>query len=305
MVNEALKVLVTGGTGLLGYNLVQALLEKGYTVYATYHKHSPQGLDEASWIRLDLEDPQQITRLFSDVEPDAIIHAAAYTDVDGCELHREKAYKINYLATMTIARQAAKKKSLLVYISTAYVFDREKGMYREDDTPNPINYYGLSKLLGEAATLSAMDEEKALIVRASGLYGYSPTGKRNFGISVVEKLLRGEEVKAFRDQYLSPTYVYFLSRRLIRALEKRIHGVLHLAGERLSRLEFAQLVARSLRADTRLIKPVLMKELTLPARRPRDSSLDTTIAKNLGLGLSGQEECIKHFVETYRRAMGV
>jgi dTDP-4-dehydrorhamnose reductase len=299
-----LKVLVTGGTGLLGYNLVQALLERGYTVYATYNKHTPQGLGDARWIRLDLEDPRRIARLFSDVGPDAVIHAAAYTDVDGCELHREKAYRVNYLATRIVARQAARRDSFLIYVSTDYVFDGERGMYREDDVPNPVNYYGLSKLLGEAAALSAMDEEKVLVVRVSGLYGYSPTGKRNFGINVVEKLLRGEEVRAFYDQYLSPTYVYFLSRRLVEALEEKVHGVLHLAGERLSRLEFARLVARILGADTSLIKPVSMRELSLPAKRPRDSSLDTTRAEKLGLRLPGQEECIKHFVESYQRTVG-
>lgn len=303
--NNALKLLVTGGTGLLGYNLVQQLLKKGYSVYPTYNKNTPFKLAGARWSKVNLEDPSQLTQLFRDIKPDAVIHTAAYTDVDGCELHRERAYRINFLASMTVARLAARHGSLLIYVSTDYVFDGDKGMYREEEAPNPINYYGLSKLLGEVATLSAMDKENVLVVRVSGLYGYSPTGKRNFGINVLEKLLRGEEVRAFYDQYLSPTYTYFLSRRLIDVLEREIRGVLHLAGERLSRLEFAQLIAKVLGADAELIKPISMKEANLPARRPRDSSLDTTMAKKLGLELPSQEESVKHFVNIYRNAIGV
>jgi dTDP-4-dehydrorhamnose reductase len=300
-----LRVLVTGGTGLLGYNLVQELLARGYTVYATYNLHNPVGLSEAKWIMVNLEESGQVVRLFNDVKPNVVIHAAAYTNVDDCELNKEKAYRVNYLATRVIARQSAKGGSFLIYISTDYVFDGEKGMYKENDLPNPINYYGLSKLLGEVAAMSVMDENKLLIVRVSGLYGYSPTGKKNFGINVLEKLLRGEEVRAFYDQYLSPTYAYFLSQKLIKALEEGVTGILHLAGDRLSRLEFAVLVAKALGVSNELIRPVSMKDLSLPAKRPRDSSLDTTRARELGLGLPSQENSVKHFVESYKKTIEV
>ena len=193
----------------------------------------------------------------------------------------------------------------LVYISTDYVFDGERGFYSEDDVPNPVNYYGLTKLLGEVAVSSSLPDN-SLIVRVSGLYGYSPTGKRNFGITALEKMLKNEEVKAFTDQYLSPTYVPFLAEKLLRLVERgsEINGVVHVAGERVSRYEFALLLARILGRDQELVKPTSMEELRLPARRPRDSSLDTSRAQALGLGLPSHEECIRHFIDLYKSMRG-
>lgn len=297
----SVRILVTGGTGLLGYNLVKVLSAKEYDVYATYHSHEPISIDNTMWLRLDLEETNQIIDVINSVKPDIIVHTAAYTDVDGCEKNKEKAYVLNYVATKIIARQAAKHNSLLIYISTDYVFDGEKGLYRENDIPNPINFYGLTKLLGEVAILSILGEEHSLIIRVSGLYGYSPTGKKNFGINALEKLLRREEVAAFIDQYLSPTYVYFLSERIVRAIEKDIHGIIHIAGQRMNRYEFATLLARILDVNEELVKPALMRELKLIARRPKDSSLDTSYAKSIELNMPSQEECVKHFVETYLR----
>lgn len=298
---EIMRVLVTGGTGLLGYNLVKVLSPLGYDVYATHHGHEPPQADEVKWLKLNLEEPETIIDALNTVKPNVIIHTAAYTDVDGCEVYKERAFTVNYIATRAMARQAAKHDIFLVYISTDYVFDGEKGLYKENDAPNPVNYYGLTKLLGEASVASTLSEEESLIVRISGLYGYSPTGKKNFGINALEKLLHGEEVVAFADQYLSPTYAYFLSERIAKAIEKGIHGVIHIAGQRMSRLEFAALLARILEADEKLVKPTTIKQFKFNARRPKDSSLDTSYAKSIGLDMPPQKECIKHFVDTYLR----
>ncbi|MET1160012.1 MAG: dTDP-4-dehydrorhamnose reductase [Thermoprotei archaeon] len=294
-----MKIFVTGGTGLLGYNLLKVLSTKGYSVYATYHSHEPPSVDGVKWLRLNLENTTEIIDVFNSVKPDIVIHSAAYTDVDGCEKNKQKAYVVNYIATKVIAKQVAKQSGFMIYISTDYVFDGEKGLYRENDVPNPINFYGLTKLLGEIAAQNILDEEHSLVIRVSGLYGYSPTGKKNFGVNALEKLMRKEEVTAFIDQYLSPTYVYFLSERITKAIEKKIHGIIHIAGQRMNRYEFATLLARTLGVNEELVKPTTMNNLRLVARRPRDSSLDTSYAKSLKLDMPSQEECVKHFVETY------
>ena len=296
-----MRILVTGGTGLLGYNLIRVLSPLGYDVYATYHEHEPPQVEGVKWLRLNLEEPEAVVGLLNSVKPDVIVHTVAYTDVDGCEVNKERALTVNYIATRVAARQASKYNIFLIYISTDYVFNGEKGLYREDDAPNPVNYYGLTKLLGESAVISALGEDRSLVVRVSGLYGYSPTGKRNFGVNALEKLLRGEEVPAFVDQYLSPTYAYFLSERIAKAIEKRVSGVIHVAGERMSRLEFAKLLVKNLGVSDGLVKPSTMKDLKLIAKRPRDSSLDTSYAKSIGLDMPPQAECIKHFIETYLR----
>jgi len=291
------KILITGGTGLLGYWVAKIFMEKSFIVYAIYHEKTPPKL-EVNWVKLDLEDLDSITRTVREVKPDIVIHTAAYTDVDGCEINKEKAYRVNYLATAALAK-AGIDTDLFVYISTDYVFDGSKGMYREGDVPIPVNYYGLSKLLGEVAVTSILNS--SCVVRVSGLYGYSPTGKKNFGVIAFEKLSRGEPVEAFVDQWLSPTYVKFLAEKLIKVVDARITGVIHIAGERLSRYEFATILAEILGASKDLVKPKRLAEAKLVAPRPRDSSLDTSKAKELDLALPSTRECLKDMVETYRR----
>lgn len=294
-----MKVLVTGGTGLLGWWIVKKLLERGHEVYATYNTKEPLGLGDAVWIKLDLEDFDRIAQVMEDIRPGVVIHSAAYTDVDGCELYRDKAYRVNYLATKAIARACNAIDAYMIYISTDYVFDGEKGIYKEDDIPNPVNFYGLTKLLGEIAVQSALPERDS-VVRVSGLYGYSPAGKRNFGINTLEKLLREEEVKAFRDQYLSPTYAVPLANNIVKMAEREVIGVFHIAGERMSRYEFALLLAEVMNVDRNLVKPISMNEVKLAAKRPRDSSLDTSRARSLKLEIPSQATCVKSFVELYR-----
>jgi len=300
-----MRVLVTGGTGLLGWWLVKVLAERGFDVFASYHDKKPAGLEEVVWFHLDLEKPDAIIRAFERSRPDVIIHSAAYTDVDGCEVNQSRAFNVNYIGSLHIARLSRKHGSYLVYISTDYVFDGSKGLYKEDDTPYPINYYGLSKLLGEVAVSSLLNK-LALIVRVSGLYGYSPTGKRNFGITILERLSRGEVVHAFVDQFLSPTYVPFLAERIVELIERQdeFAGILHLAGDRLSRYEFAMLVASNVGAKSDLVVPTSISSVQLKAKRPKDSSLNTSKARDMNVNLPPQEESIKHFVRIYRSMIG-
>jgi dTDP-4-dehydrorhamnose reductase len=196
------RVLVTGGTGLLGYWVARVFMERGFKVYSTYHEKAPPDL-EVVWVRLDLEDPESIARVVEGVKPGIVVHTAAYTDVDGCEVNRERAYRVNYLATAALAK-ASKGAELFIYISTDYVFDGSRGMYGEGDVPAPLNYYGLSKLLGEVAVAATLSN--SAIVRVSGLYGYSPAGRRNFGVIAFEKLSRGEPVEAFRPSLISGSH---------------------------------------------------------------------------------------------------
>jgi len=293
-----MKVLVTGGTGLLGYWLVDAFLSKGFEVYATFNEKNPPGL-EARWVRMNLEDPGSIAGVAREVKPDILIHSAAYTDVDGCELNKAKAYRVNYLGTELLVK-AFRDLEYFVYISTDYVFDGERGLYKEEDLPAPVNYYGLSKLLGETAVRAVLSE-RSIIVRVSGLYGYSPTGKKNFGIIALEKLLRREPVEAFVDQWLSPTYIRFLAGALVKLTELKPTGILHLAGERLSRYEFAVSLASVLGVEEELVKPRPLDSIKFPARRPRDSSLDVSKARDLGLTLPPVLDSLKDMVSIYKK----
>ena len=291
-----MRILVTGGVGLLGWRVTELLSEEGYDTYSTYHVNKPpKELPNVKWIQIDLGKLDEVSKLVSETRPDIIIHLAAYTDVDGCEINRDLAYRVNYEATKYLAKKCRGVCEYFIYVSTDYVFDGSKGLYKENDLPNPINYYGLTKLLGEVAVENAL--ENYLIIRPSNIYGCGPGAKKGFALGTLERLLARSEVKAIHDQYLSPTYFEDLAKNIVKILETRPKGILHLAGERVSRYKFAVEIARALGLGEELVKPISLDESMFRARRPRDSSLDTSLAKSLGLFIRPLKETVKDFVE--------
>lgn len=267
-----MKIFVTGGSSQPGYKLLLEALSKGYVVIATHNKNEiPLIHENLRKIRIDLTDLEKLDQVLADVEPDIIFHIAAYGDVDGCEANKDYAWKVNYLVSKKIAEFARDRGIFLVYLSTDYVFDGERGNYKEDEPAYPINFYGLTKLLGEVATLSATNN--SAVVRASAIYGLGP-GRKNFAKFLIEKLSRGEEIKAFTDQFLSPSNSNLLARAMIEIAERRLTGIFHVVGERMSRYEFAIRVAEYLGFDKSLIKEGSMASINWKARRPKDSSLN-------------------------------
>jgi dTDP-4-dehydrorhamnose reductase len=275
------KLLITGASGLLGTKLCQIALRENHEVYAAYNQHKPLYGTPVEFNILDLKAEQQA---LDKIKPDAVVHAAALTDVDKCELKKVLAWKTNVEATENLVRLCKKRDAFLVYVSTDYVFDGKKGMYKETDTPAPINHYGLTKLKGEEA-VRALDNY--CIVRGSVIYGSTPaTGKTNFALWLLDKLRKKEEVKITTDQWNSPTLNISMAEMIIETLEKRINGTFHLAGAtRLSRYEFAQHVAETFNLDSKYVTPVQSKQIKWVARalwvakRPKDSSLDVRKAE--------------------------
>ncbi len=276
----AATVLVTGAGGLLGSKLVPLLASRGYRVVAVYRRHPPPSTGGVEPRRLDITDWVHLEDLVLKTRPQVIVHAAALTDVDGCERDRAAAWRTNVEATRSIVRAARVVNAHLVYVSTDYVFDGERGLYRETDTPAPVNYYGLTKLVAEELVRSS--DLLYTVVRPSAIYG-TGGAKKSFAEYVAEKLSRGEAVKALSDQYVSPTYNGLLAEALAEIVEMKPLGTLHVAGPRMSRLEFARRLAEKLNLPTSLIEPASMEEFTgrWLARRPRDSSLDTSKARSL------------------------
>lgn len=273
------RVLVTGAGGLLGQKLVRVLAGRGHEVVAVYRVHEPPAAQGVKPVRLDVTDWVRLEDLVLKTRPGTIIHAAAYTDVDGCEKNKQWAWRVNVAATRSIVRAARVVNAHIVYISTDYVFDGEKGMYRETDTPSPVNYYGLTKLVAEELVRSS--ELLYTIVRPSAIYGIGGS-KKSFAEYVAEKLAQGEPVKALTDQYVSPTHNELLAEALAEIIELKPLGTLHVAGPRMNRYEFAKKIAETLGLPS-LVKPATMEEMQgrWVARRPRDSSLDTSKAQNL------------------------
>ncbi|AEM38548.1 dTDP-4-dehydrorhamnose reductase [Pyrolobus fumarii 1A] len=271
---------MTGSSGLLGHKLVGLLEHKGFDIIALYRSKPPATCSECIKLQLDLTEPERLVDVVQEHKPDVVFHLAAFTNVDACEKEREMAWRVNTLSTIALVRASVRVGARIVYISTDYVFDGRRGQYREDDAPSPINYYGLTKLAGETPVLAA----NGVVVRTSGIYGSGP-GKKTFPIVVIEKLGRGEEIHAAIDQWYSPTLNTLLARALLTLLEKLDeaveHGVLHIAGSRVSRYEFALMIAEKFGLPKDLVKPVKLEELQFIAPRPRDSSLDVTLARQL------------------------
>ena len=272
-----MNLLITGASGLLGTKLCQLAVERNHETYASYGQHKPLC---GTPLELNILDPRAQRQAFDKIKPDAVVHAAALTDVDKCEMEKQLAWKTNVEATENLAQLCKERGVFLVYVSTDYVFDGQKGMYKETDNPAPINYYGLTKLKGEEA-VQALDDH--CIARGSVIYGSTPaTGKINFALWLLDKLRKKEEIKIVTDQWNSPTLNLNMAEMILETVEKRIVGTLHLAGAtRLSRYEFAEYVAEVFNFDPTYVTPIRSDQLKWVARRPRDSSLNVDKAERM------------------------
>ena len=270
-----MKLLITGASGLLGSKLSELAISNNHDVYSAYNQNKPH---RGTPIHFDVSKKNAVEKMFEKIKPKAVVHAAALTNVDKCELEKELAWKINVEGTRYTAELCKKHRAFLVYISTDYVFNGEKGIYKENDNPDPINHYGLTKLKGEELSRNLANEH--CIARASVIYGSIPaTGKINFALWLLNKLKRKEKVKIVIDQWNSPTLNTNLANMILEVLERKLTGIFHLAGAtRLNRYEFAKFLAETFSLDKNLITPVPSKEIKWIAKRPKDASLNVNKA---------------------------
>ena len=270
-----MKLFITGGSGLFGSKLAQKAIAKGMEVYSVENRSQ---CFYGNPVKLDITDREAVSRVIGIIKPDAIVHAASLTDVDKCELNKDLAWKINVDGTKNILQSIDERNPFLVYISTDYVFSGEKGCYVESDAADPVNYYGLTKLIAEELVQT---RDEFLIARPSVIYGSSAaTGKINFALFVLEKLRKGEKVKAVSDQWNTPTLNTNFADMTIEAIERRLTGVYHLCGAtRISRFDFARKIAETFDLDETLIEKACSEQFCWPAKRPQDSSLDTSKAQ--------------------------
>ena len=286
-----MKFLVTGSAGLVGSQVVKDLTKQNHTVYSCYHDEKPS---HGTSIQLDITDQDKIIQILQEIKPDRIIHLAAMTDVDQCETQQELAILLNAKSTEILAKQAAKQNAFFVYVSTDYVFDGIKGMKKEDDSTNPLGFYGKSKLEGEF-TLNKLASSWC-IARTSTPFGIHHK-KKSFPLWVQESLEAKKEIPVLVDQFTSPTYVPNLSKMLIEVATRQITGILHLSGAtRISRYNLAELVADKLSLDKKFLIPTKTDEMNWKAQRPRDSSLDVSLATEI---LNEKPQEIEHSLDLF------
>jgi len=235
------------------------------------------------YTQLDLTRKSDVKSLISSFQPDVIMNAAGATNVDWCETHREEAWNVNVRGVEHLIEGARKVGARLIHVSTDYVFDGKSGNYAEKDKPNPINYYGKTKLAGEnAVRISDIDHA---IVRTVVMYGYGHQVKRNFALWVIDCLKAGTSIRCVDDQVSTPTYVGDLATGILKIAELEKSGLFHIGGsERISRYDFAIRIAKHFDLDSSSIARIKSSELKQNAARPMDTTF-VILKAEIELGL--------------------
>lgn len=274
------NILITGANGLMGQKLCQHFASSFNTIATDIQPDSFVSIPNLSYQTLDITDGRSVDFHVRQNKPSIIINAAAYTDVDGCEIHKDTAWTINVGGVRNLIRVCQDHEIKLIQLSTDYVFDGENGPYSEDDPPNPVGFYGQTKLNSERVIQdSGID---FAIVRTNVLYGFGENVKKNFLLWLLEKLSAGEKLKIVTDQFNNPTLADNLSECILEMAQRDISGILHIAGsEYLSRYDFAMKVAKKFGHDTSLISPTTTESLGQQAKRPSHGGLKIEKAQNL------------------------
>lgn len=269
--HKKLRIVLTGASGMLGGDLWFALQNAGQEVYAV-GRHLPAFIEKKYWHNLDLTDAEQTYQTITQINPDVVVHSAAYSDVDGAESNPEEAFRNNALATRNLAVACQRFDTVILYISTDYVFSGDKGgPYYEYDQPAPLSIYGKSKLWGEEFVQSLLS--RFYIVRTAWLFGKFRT---SFIDKVIIALNSGQEIKAVTDMVGSPTFTRDLAQSIVFLLSEPLYGIYHLTNAGYtSRAELTEYIAELLGKSLKTIRLIRCRQadLGLPARRPNFSAL--------------------------------
>lgn len=277
-----MKILITGAKGQLGAELVE-LLRDEHEIIGLSHKD------------LDVADFSKVKEIVCEKSPEFVIHCAAYTDVDGCELNPDKAYTINSFGTQNMAVASEKCGATMVYISTDYAFDGAKGEpYTEFDKADPINVYGRSKYVGEAFVASLCS--KYYILRTAWVYG--KYAKRNFVKTVLGLVGDKKELRIVCDQVGSPTNTYDISLAIRELIKSERYGLYHAVNEgEVSWYQFTKLVLDCKGISDVKVIPITSEELDRAANRPSYSVLRNFCLEKSGIyKMRNFEDALKDYL---------
>jgi len=261
-----LKVFVTGASGMLGTTLYDVFTNVGYEIIST--DLSP--LDPWT-VRLDVRNKRVVRSMIKKAKPDFVFNLAALTDVEFCELHPQEAYDTNAEGALNVAYVCKEFGVPLVHISTAGVFDGGKGLpYSEEDTPNPINYYGKAKCEAEKEIPKILDNY--FIFRAGWMMGSGERDKK-FVKKVIDQIKGGAKtIYALTDMYGCPTYTRDFSHGILYMLSTNDYGLYNMGGEGYcSRYDVAKKIVEVLKLDTVTVEPVTQEFFSKAYFAPRPS----------------------------------
>jgi dTDP-4-dehydrorhamnose reductase len=266
------RILITGSNGMLGQRAVEFYSSNENVELLATSVEDKSVINSVEYRQCDIKSRECIKKLIYDYCPDFIVHTAAFTNVDLSEKLREDAWRINVKGVEYIAEAARAIDAQIIHISTDYIFDGNNGPYYENDIPNPIGYYGRTKLASENAL--RISGTLFTILRTNVLYGIARDSRPDFVRWVVNSLSKKEKIRIVKDQINNPTFIDDLVQAINKVIDFRKTGVYHIGGkEFLSRFEFTKRIAEFFNLDKNLIIPITTEELNQPARRPLNSGL--------------------------------
>jgi dTDP-4-dehydrorhamnose reductase len=271
-----IKVVITGSNGLLGQSLVKLLLleKEKYQVFGFSKGKNRGGREDFTYISIDITNELELKEKLIEIQPNFIINTAAITQVDDCEDNKEACDLLNITVVKWLSEISEAINAHLIHLSTDFIFDGKKGNYKETDTPNPLSYYGLSKLKSEEILINSTID--FTILRTILVYGkVFDMSRTNIVLWVKEMLENGKEITIVNDQYRAPTYVEDLALACKISMDKGAVGIYHISSSKLlSVFEIAQQIAEIFNLDKGLILPISSSTLNQKAQRPPITGFD-------------------------------
>ncbi|WP_031530739.1 SDR family oxidoreductase [Dyadobacter crusticola] len=277
------RILITGSNGLLGQKLIELLVRQSdiETIATAKGANRLPFREGYRYIEMDITDPAQVDAIVGEVRPHVIIHTAAMTNVDQCELEKEACWKLNVTAVEILITACRQYNVFLQHLSTDFVFDGTSGPYKEEDLPNPISFYGWSKYAAEKAVLSS--DIRFAITRTVLVYGIAHDMSRSNIILWVKKSLEaGKSIQVVTDQFRTPTLAEDLATGCFLIADKEAEGIFHISGKDfLTPFEMAIMAAEYFDLDKSLISPTDAFAFTQPARRPPRTGFDLSKSRSI------------------------
>lgn len=295
------KLVITGVNGLLGQKLLERSVSHYEVMGIDLHEAPFQTKFKFEYRQLDLTKRRLVKQALAEFQPHYLINTAAMTDVDACETQKEQCWKINVEAVDYIIQAVRRLGTKIIHLSTDYVFDGKSGPYVETDTPEPLGYYGKSKLASENLLIASGLEHA--IVRTMVLYGQGIQTRPNFVTWLIEKLNKGESVQVVTDQISNPTLADDLAEAILQIIERRKWDLFHISGsELIDRYHFALKIAEVFDLNQQLIEPTITTKLGQAATRPLKSGFIITKAQTeLGIHMSDVTTGLKKLKKQSKR----
>jgi dTDP-4-dehydrorhamnose reductase len=278
-----MRIVIVGSTGQLGTDLMKTFCEDHELIGLTHHDIEVSSISSCLTLK--------------ERHPDVIINTAAFHKTDQCEEEPEKTFLINAVGPKNVAKISKEIEATIVFVSTDYVFDGEKNKpYTEDDVPNPINTYGISKLAGELFT---KQNPKHYVIRTASLFGASGANGKggNFVETMITKAKKQEPISVVDDQWMSPTYTEDAAKIMKKIIESRLpFGTYHVTNKGFCTwFQFTKQIFSLLNLN-RSVTPIKARQLQVKAQRPKFSALKSTKLPKHGIRARGWTEALSDYL---------